>query len=463
MTDILILGAGLTGLSTALLLSRDGHRVTVVDRDPPPPPPGREWDEWQRPGVTQFRQAHFMLPFWHAQMRADLPEVLDRLAAAGARRISFAALLPPPVFDGGRPGDDRFDTLTARRPVLEAAFAAEAAHLDVRRGTAVAGLIARAGRVAGVRLADGTAMSADLVVDCMGRRSPLRAWLVAAGFPAPAQERDDAGFVYYGRHFEGAMPAVNAPLLQHHDSVSILTLPADNDTWSVGFVASTRDHALRALRDPECWAAALACYPTAAHWADGKPLTGVDVMAGLADQWRTVTTPGVVAVGDSACCTNPSLGRGAGIGLLHARTLRDYLRAPDGDFAARTAAVIEPLYRATYWFDHHRIAEIDADVAGVPYRPADPAWFGARALYGAALHDPEAARVNLAAGLLLQPPPPPLSPPPPTAPGPPGPRYPLAGPDRNALLAALSPSKVVGAGSALFPTFPAPRFPTVGA
>src|SRR5690349_16382798 len=164
MTDILILGAGLTGLSTALLLARDGHHVTVLDRDPAPPAPGREWDEWERPGVAHFRLAHIMLPFWHAQMLADLPFVLDRLVAAGACHINFASLLPPPVYDGGRLGDDRFQTLTARRPVLEAAFAAAAAaaDLDVRRGTAVTGLRARGGRVVGVLLADGTSLDADL-------------------------------------------------------------------------------------------------------------------------------------------------------------------------------------------------------------------------------------------------------------------------------------------------------------
>src|SRR6185295_5960615 len=96
--------------------------------------------------------------------------------------------------------------------------------------------------------------------------------------------------------------------------------------------ASTRDHALRPLRDPDKWTAALDRYPLAAHWSAATPLTGVDVMAGLADRWRSLVVDGeavatgVVAVGDAACCTNPSLGRGAAIGLLHARTLRDLLR-----------------------------------------------------------------------------------------------------------------------------------------
>ena len=39
MAEILVLGAGLDGLSTAMLLARDGHQVTVLERDPAEPPP----------------------------------------------------------------------------------------------------------------------------------------------------------------------------------------------------------------------------------------------------------------------------------------------------------------------------------------------------------------------------------------------------------------------------------------
>ena len=38
MADIVIVGAGVVGLGTALLLAQDGHRVTVLERDPQPPP-----------------------------------------------------------------------------------------------------------------------------------------------------------------------------------------------------------------------------------------------------------------------------------------------------------------------------------------------------------------------------------------------------------------------------------------
>src|SRR5688572_19791646 len=56
MAEIVVVGAGITGLTSAMLLARDGHHVTVLERDPAPPPvdPAHAWAEWQRRGVNQF-------------------------------------------------------------------------------------------------------------------------------------------------------------------------------------------------------------------------------------------------------------------------------------------------------------------------------------------------------------------------------------------------------------------------
>jgi hypothetical protein len=144
-------------------------------------------------------------------------------------------------------------------------------------------------------------------------------------------------------------------------------------------------------------------------------------MAKIEDRHRRLTVDGdpvvtgVVAAGDSWACTNPSLGRGISIGLLHVCGLRDVLRevAPgDGEafaFARRwdevTEATVAPLYRATLAFDRHRLAEIDADIAGRAYEPEDPGWAIATALSAGAGRDPEVLRAQLRiVGVLATPP-----------------------------------------------------------
>jgi 2-polyprenyl-6-methoxyphenol hydroxylase-like FAD-dependent oxidoreductase len=419
VSHVLVLGTGMAGLSTAMLLARDGHEVTVLERDPAEPPPAAQaWQSWQRPGVNQFRLPHLMLPRWRAEMARELPAVLDELEAVGGLRMNVLAMLPSRQRGPWRDGDERFDTVTARRPVLEAAVTAVAARtagVTIRRGVRVTGLLTDPSvrgpvpRVTGVLAEGSRALRADVVVDCGGRRSALASWLHAVGAPGMVEERADCGFVYYGRHFQGrsgTMPDGRANILQRYESMSILTLPADNGTWSVALVTSSRDRALRALRDPARWDAALARYPLAAQWCDGEPTAGVDVIAGIEDRHRSLVVDGdpivtgVVAVGDSWACTNPSLGRGATIGLLHACGLRDVLRETgpdDHDKLARrfhewTTASVEPLYRATLWYDRHRLAELDADAAGVPYQPDDGTWSINLATFAAGLVDPDIAR-----------------------------------------------------------------------
>jgi 2-polyprenyl-6-methoxyphenol hydroxylase-like FAD-dependent oxidoreductase len=366
-----------------------------------------------------------------------------------------------------RDGDERFETVTARRPVLEAALsaAAEGAGVTIRRGVTVTGLTTDqrrpVPRVTGVRTDDGRELAADLVVDCGGRRSALGSWLEAAGARRPIEERADCGSIYYARHFRSRAAHAERPealtnFLQHYDSLSVITLPADHGTWSVVITTSSRDKAIRALREPARWHAALALYPLTAHWGDAEPITGVDVMAGIEDRYRRLVVDGrpvatgIVAVGDAWACTNPSLGRGAMIGLIHARTLRDLLRETDPDdhdklarrFDEMTVQLVEPLYRGSLWYDSCRLAEIDSDIAGVPYRTDDQRWSVNKALFAASLVDPNLTRAYAAVAACLTTPDEVVAQPGildrVIALGMGGSQYPLPGPSRADLLTALA-------------------------
>ncbi len=110
---------------------------------------------------------------------------------------------------------------------------------------------------------------------------------------------------------------------------------------------------------------------------------------------------GVVAVADSWACTNPSLGRGATLGLRHAVALRDSLREVDGvaepaalvtAFDEATKATVGPWYRSTLAFDRHRLREMEAVAAGEAYDPGDAVWELTQAMQAAMGSDPEVFR-----------------------------------------------------------------------
>ncbi len=470
MADILVLGGGLNGLSTAALLARDGHQVTVLERDPAEPIGSADvlWDTWNRRGVNQFHLPHFMLPRWRDLMEQEIPGVIDELVALGGLTFNAFTALPAEMTGAHHEDDERFDTVTGRRPVVEAAVATAAANtpgVTIRRGVAVTGLttgpevIPGVPHVTGVLTNGGMAVRGDLVVDATGRRSPVGGTLEAIGGRRPAEQWEDSGFVYYGRHFrsaDGTLPPFAATVLEHFDSVSVLTLPCDNGTWATAVIASAGDRALRPLRDAAVWQAVLAEYPTASDWGEGEPITDVQVMSAIEDRHRRFVVDGepvatgLLAVGDAWACTNPALGRGTSIGLLHSCVLRDLLRQVGPEepeklvrrFDEDTEASVGHLYRMTLDFDRHRLAEIEGDISGQPYTTADPAWAIAKSMDAAKLQDPDVLRARVSIGSLQATPPEALATPglldKVLALGADAPHYPAPGPTRTELLATIA-------------------------
>lgn len=393
MSDIIVAGGGMCGLAAAMMLADAGHRVTVLERDAAEPPADvHEAAAWARPAVAQFGLANWLLPMGTDVLRRRLPTAYELLEANGGLRLNLVkAALGRRPGSALEPADDRFDLLTGRRSTLEWVMATAARRhpgVEVRRGASIAGFAAGAAvldgvpHVDGVVLQSGETLRGALVVDATGRRSATPSWLAGIGAPAPAEDAADSGFTYTGRYFrsaDGTVPALAAPVLSPIGSFSVLTLPADNGTWSVTLYGLSADPAVRRFRDPAVFERVVRACPLHAHWLDGEQIGELLLMGGIADRHRRFVVDGrpcatgVLTVGDAGSCTNPSLGRGCSFGLAHVEVLVACIAEHLDDPAAlalryheRTEAEIAPWHEATIALDRSRLEAMRAEVAGRP-------------------------------------------------------------------------------------------------
>jgi len=321
--DVIIVGAGPAGLTVGAALARRGHDVVAVDRDPGPAPDG----SWQRRGVMQFAHPHGFRPHVRDLLLAEWPEAWQAWLDLGAEPLDPAV------------------GVRSRRHIYEQALrraAASVEGLTVGAGR-VDRLLERGGRVTGA-VVDGTAVTADLVVDASGRLSR---------FAPPALIGGDTGMAYvtrtYRRRPDAAPGPMNGPVAWYgaFEGYDVYVFPHEREHVSAVIIRPTADAELGVLRHTSAFAAACRAIPGLATWTDPRDATPTsDVMVGgrLLNVYRPQAgRPGLVALGDAVATTAPTAGRGVAMASMQITALLGLL-----DEGADPATIAGPFGR---WCD----------------------------------------------------------------------------------------------------------------
>jgi 2-polyprenyl-6-methoxyphenol hydroxylase-like FAD-dependent oxidoreductase len=314
----LIVGGGIAGLATAVVLSRDGIDVTIAER--------RDQLEALGSGITLTGPA--------VRALGAIGVLEDCLADGfGTTEFRFCGVdgellqvVPlPPVAGPPWPG-----MMGLMRPKLHAILAAAAqdAGTQVRTATTVVGLQTDAGG-ARVELADGTSHSYDLVVGAYGVSSWVRGLLFADGgarfertgcwravLPRPAEV--DAEYVFEGHHT--AHPGFT-PIGE--DLMYMFCVAPATESWR-----PAPDDAPAIMRGLLADFGGLAAQAreriVAPDRIDYRPLYSLLAPA----PWHTGR---VVLVGDAAHTATPHLAAGGAMALEDAVVLGETLRQASGD------------------------------------------------------------------------------------------------------------------------------------
>lgn len=335
--NILVIGGGIGGLTSAIALRRDGHTVTVIEKDP----------DWSVYGVGIIQQANVI----RAMAQLDL---VDDYLAAGvpfnsvtihAPDGSVVARVPMPPLVEGYPA-----SMGIGRPALHKILGDRtiASGAEVRLGVTAEHIEDRGDHVH-VAFSDSSDAVFDLVVGADGVYSQTRGGIMpdVAGpeftgqavwrynFPRPADL--DALHAYNGPVGAGLVP-INKELMYLY-----LTTPEpDNPRYPKESLAEAlrgkmRDHSAQEIRD-------MAELVTDDESVVYRPLEGMM----LRGRWHVGR---IVLLGDAVHATTPHLGQGAGMAIEDSIVLADEIARHDTPEAAFTAYRQRRFERCLYIVD----------------------------------------------------------------------------------------------------------------
>ncbi|MFJ3667380.1 FAD-dependent oxidoreductase [Streptomyces sp. NPDC090106] len=394
---VLVIGGSIAGTLAAAAVAPHFTEVLLLDRDELPDEPVF------RKGVPQGAHFHALLAAGRQAMDDLLPGFSEHAFAMGAARLDSAENVMrldrvgwSPRFRSG------LEFLMASRPLIEKALRDKAQALPGVRyasGVEVTGLVARDGRVTGVRTSDGREIDADLVIDASGRFSQALRWLEELGHPAPTEEVVNARWGYSSTFLkvpenwspgfkalavtpfgEGALTAASA------SRAMAMWMVEGDRRWILTVQGSAGDH-------PPRKEAALREFVSSIGVSElDKALADVEFPEPIS-MWRDTRSrlwdfagqpdrpEGFLAMGDAWMAFNPVYGQGMTAAALEARDLRDELTTHlatagrdltglPGRFYAKADSLIKYCWNSSNMLDH-RIPGVEYTVNGVP-RQVDP-------------------------------------------------------------------------------------------
>ena len=317
---IAIVGAGPAGLAAALLLSRDGHRVEILEKFDAPKPLGSGLI-LQPTGMCVLSKLGLM-PAMLAQGSR-----IERLHGADAGTGRTVLDVRYDALPGGRFG------LGVHRAALFNVLhdAVGAAGIPIRTSTEATGIeVSTSG--ATLTGAGGMALGAyDLVIDASGSKSRLKASCYKPAEPRPlAYGAFWASLAWHGEGFD--RNALQQRYVKARVMIGVLPIgriaPAGGEMAAFFWSLKPADVERVKARGIDAWKDEVAGY-----WPDCAPyldqIGSFDDLTLARYGHHTLKMPAgrrLAVIGDAAHSTSPQLGQGANMALLDAAALAQALR-----------------------------------------------------------------------------------------------------------------------------------------
>jgi 2-polyprenyl-6-methoxyphenol hydroxylase-like FAD-dependent oxidoreductase len=373
----LVIGGSMAGMLAARSLA-EHVPVTLLERDPLPAGPD------PRRGLPQAAHLHGILARGMLLLDRAFPGLGREMTAKGASLVDSGTELgwlgPSGWTAPFAPGE--VESVWATRDFLDATVRARLRsdpRVEWVEGVRVDSLLfdARRRRVRGVRMADGAAHEADLVVDATGRGSRLPYWLREAGWQAPKKSEVDACVVY-----TSALARLKHPVPNGWKVLFVLGLPpgilrggalgpVEGGRTIVSFATVGGEPAPTDTADFAAFGRSLRAPLFGELLGGAEWLTPARTTRSTANRRRhyerTRLPAGLAVIGDALCAFNPTFGQGVSVAAMQATELGRLLRSGARASPALGALATRHFARVAD-FPWAMATEADRAVPGTPGR-----------------------------------------------------------------------------------------------